>query len=194
MPQHSIRNERNAIQPMLPRSHLQGATLTRKYFGDSFAWHTFSSEELQLTRWSRRFARGATPSTIDIPVSSAYLSSMFARVVSILAIVGVAVMMMAFSAHAARMSITSDHAAHVGEMMNSAAGIEPACISEHCGSADMDAGTCELVCAGFSLFIISPSGDSGSEYTPAPYILPPDASTASRAPGLNERPPKIRLL
>ncbi|WEX09229.1 hypothetical protein [Chelativorans sp. AA-79] len=156
--------------------------------------HMFSSQELQPTRWSRRFARGATPSAIDIPVSSAYLSSMFARVVSILAIVGVAVMMMAFSAHAARMSITSDHAAHLNEMMNSAAGIEPACSSEHCGSAGMDAGTCEVVCAGFSLFLISPSGDSGNQYTPARHVLPPDASTAGRAPGLNERPPKIRLL
>lgn len=154
----------------------------------------FSSEELQLTRGSRRVARGATPSAIDIPVSSAYLSSMFARVVSMLAIVAVAVMTMVLSAHAARMSITPDQAVHVSEMMDFAAGIEPACSSEHCGSADMDAGTCELVCAGFSIFLVSPSGGSGNQYTPTAYVLPPDASIAGRAPGLNERPPKIRLL
>ena len=66
-------------------------------------------------RWSRRFARGATPSAIDIPVSSAYLSSMFARVVSMLAIAAVAVMTMVFSAHAASMGIAPDQAVHVSE-------------------------------------------------------------------------------
>lgn len=154
----------------------------------------FSSEKLRLTRWSRRSARGATPSAIDIPVGSAYLSSMFARVVSMLAIVAVTVMTMVFSAHAARMSIMPDQAVHVNKMMNSAAGAEPACSSEHCGSSDIDTGTCELVCIGFSLFLISPSGGSGSQYTPTTYVLPPDASISGRAPGLNERPPKIRFL
>jgi len=119
---------------------------------------------------------------------------MFARVVSMLAIVAVAVMTMVLSAHAARMSITPDQAVHVNEMMNSAAGIEPACSREHCGSADMDAGTCELVCAGFSHFLISPSSDSGNQYPPTIYVLPPDAIIAGRALGLKERPPKIRLL
>ncbi|NKC49664.1 hypothetical protein HED54_22805 [Ochrobactrum anthropi ATCC 49188] len=112
----------------------------------------FSNEELQRTRWQGGFASGATPFAIDIPVSSTYRSSMFARVVSMLAIIGVAVMTMAFSAHAARMSIPPEQAVHVGEITNSAAGIEPACTSKHCGSADMDAGTCELVCAGFQSF------------------------------------------
>lgn len=154
----------------------------------------FSNEELQRTRWQGGFASGATPFAIDIPVSSTYRSSMFARVVSMLAIIGVAVMTMAFSAHAARMSIPPEQAVHVGEITNSAAGIEPACTSKHCGSADMDAGTCELVCAGFSIFLVSPSGGSGNQYTPTIYVLPPDASIAGGALGLNERPPKVRLL
>ncbi|WP_209004896.1 MULTISPECIES: hypothetical protein [Hyphomicrobiales] len=154
----------------------------------------FSNEELQRTRWQGRFASGATPFAIDIPVSSTYLSSMFARVVSMLAIAAVAIMTMVFSAHAARMSITPDPAVHANEMIVVSAGIEPACSSEHCGSADMDAGTCELVCAGFSLFLISPSGGSGNQYTPTIYVLPPDASIAGGALGLNERPPKVRLL
>ena len=154
----------------------------------------FSNEELQRTRWQGGFASGATPFAIDIPVSSTYRSSMFARVVSMLAIIGVAVMTMAFSAHAARMSIPPEQAVHVGEITNSAAGIEPACTSKHCGSAGMDAGTCELVCAGFSIFLVSPSGGSGNQYTSTAYVLPPDASIPGRALGLNERPPKIRLL
>ena len=62
-------------------------------------------------------ARGATPATMDIPVSSAYLSGMFARLVTMLAVLAIAVMTTVTSAHAARMSAEPDHAVHVGEMM-----------------------------------------------------------------------------
>ncbi|AUH65491.1 hypothetical protein CX676_16095 [Paracoccus zhejiangensis] len=130
---------------------------------------------------------------MDIPVTSAYLSGMFSRLVTMLAVLAIAVMTTATSAHAARLSAEPDHSVHVGEMMQVAAGSEHSCDGEqHCGS--IDTGSCELLCVGFSVFLTSPSEGSGSDYAPASHDLPTGAVLASRAPGLNERPPKLRLL
>lgn len=130
---------------------------------------------------------------MDIPVTSAYLSGMFSRLVTMLAVLAIAVMTTVTSAHAARLSAEPDHSVHVGEMMQVAAGSEHSCDGEqHCGS--IDTGSCELLCAGLSVFLTSPSDSSGSDYAPASHELPSGAIVASRAPGLNERPPKLRLL
>ena len=130
---------------------------------------------------------------MDIPVTSAYLSGMFARLVTMLAVLAIAVMTTATSAHAARLSAEPDHSVHVGEMMQVAAGSENPCDGDqHCGSGDAEA--CELLCVGFSVFLTSPSEGSGSDYAPASHDLPTGAVRASRAPGLNERPPTLRLL
>jgi hypothetical protein len=130
---------------------------------------------------------------MDIPVTSAYLSGMFSRLVTMLAVLAIAFMTTVTSAHAARLSAEPDHSVHVGEMMQVAAGSEHSCDGEqHCGS--IDTGSCELLCAGLSVFLTSPSDSSGSDYAPASHDLPTGAVLAGRAPGLNERPPKDRLL
>lgn len=132
---------------------------------------------------------------MDNPVSDAYLPSMFARFVTMLAIVAITFVTTVTSAHAARMSMSAapDHSVHVGEMMQAPDNSELSCDGEqHCGSAD--AGMCEFVCAGLSVFLPSPSGDADHGYSPAGHDLPSGAILASQAPGLNERPPKLRLL
>ncbi len=130
---------------------------------------------------------------MDIPVTSAYLSGMFSRLVTMLAVLVIAFMTTATSAHAARLSAGPDHAAHVSEMTQVAAGSDRSCDGEqHCGS--MDAGSCELLCSGLSVFLTFPREDSPSVYAPASHALPTAETVASRAPGLNERPPKHRLL
>lgn len=131
--------------------------------------------------------------TMDILVSSAYLTGMFARLVALLAVIAVTVVTTVTSAHAARMSFEPDHADHVGEMMQAPDNGEFSCDGEqHCGSAD--AGVCKFVCAGLSALLISPGGEAGHDYWPASQDLPSGATLASRAPGLSERPPKLRLL
>ena len=129
---------------------------------------------------------------MDIPVTSAYLSGMFARLVTMLAVLAIAVMTTATSAHAARLSAEPDHSVHVGEMMQGAGGSEPCDGDHHCGSGDAEA--CEVLCAGLLVFLAPPSDSSGRDYAPASHDLPTGAVLAGRAPGLNERPPKHRLL
>ena len=130
---------------------------------------------------------------MDIPVTSAYLSGMFSRLVTMLAVLAIAVMTTVTSAHAARLSAEPDHSVHVGEMMQVAAGSEHSCDGEqHCGS--IDTGSCELLCAGLSVFLTSPSEGSGGDYAPVSHDLPTAENVPSRAPGLNERRPKLRLL
>ncbi|RLP23265.1 hypothetical protein [Mesorhizobium sp. YM1C-6-2] len=130
---------------------------------------------------------------MDIPVASAYLSGMFSRLVTMLAALAIVVMTTVTSAHAARLGAEPDHSVHVGEMMHVVAGSQDPCDGDHyCGSDNVEA--CELLCAGLSVFLPSPGEGGGSDYAPASHDLPTGAVFASRAPGLNERPPKHRLL
>ena len=130
---------------------------------------------------------------MDIPVTSAYLSGMFSRLVAMLAVLAIAVMTTVTSAHAAGLSTEPDHAAHVSEIMQIAAGSDHSCDGDqHCGS--IDAESCELLCVGLSVFLTPPSEGSGRDYAPAGHDFPTGVILASRAPGLNERPPKHRLL
>lgn len=120
---------------------------------------------------------------------------MIARLVTMLAILAITVVTTVASVHAARMSIkfSPEHAIHVGEMMHSPGLAQPVCEGEqHCGSAD--AGMCEFVCAGLSAFLTSPVGEAGHAYGPVSHDFPFEASHVGHPPGLNERPPKFRLL
>ena len=146
--------------------------------------------------WSRpRCASGEAPATIDILVSNAYLCSMLERVVTMLAILAITVVTTVTSAHATRMSMNSgvDHAMHVADMMHSPVISGFDCdAGEHCGSADAE--MCEFVCAGLSAFLTSAGEEAGHAYGAASHDVPSAAIHVSRAPGLNERPPKLRLL
>ncbi|MCL4674855.1 MAG: hypothetical protein KJZ59_02220 [Pararhodobacter sp.] len=130
---------------------------------------------------------------MDIPLGNAYLSGMFSRFVTMLAVLAIAVMTTMTSAHAAGLSAEADHAVHVGEMMQAAAGGEHSCDGDqHCGSIDV--GSCELLCAGLSVFVPTPDGEAVRGYGLANHDLPSATTPASRAPGLNERPPRLRLV
>ena len=132
---------------------------------------------------------------MDIPGSDDYLCGMFARLVTMLAILAITAVTTVTSAHAVRMSMSSggDHAAHVADVMHSPVTAERACdAGQHCGSAD--AAMCEFVCAGLSAFLTSPGGDAGQVHGSTSHAFPSEAIHVSRAPGLNERPPKLRLL
>lgn len=132
---------------------------------------------------------------MDIAAISAYLSLMALRILAMLAILAITVVTTATSAHDARMSVGSspEHAAHVGHKMHSPDIVDVACdAGQHCGSAD--AGMCEFVCAGISALLTSPDGEAEYTHGHASHDLPSEAIHVSRAPGLNERPPKLRLL
>lgn len=120
---------------------------------------------------------------------------MFARVVTILAILTITLVTTVTSAHAARMGMSAvpDHSAHVGDMIHSSDNSEFACGGQRpCGSANAE--TCEVVCAGLTVFLTSPGVEAGHKYGSASHDLPSEASHVSLAPGLNERPPRLRLL
>ncbi len=120
---------------------------------------------------------------------------MIERLVTLLAILAITVVTTVTSAHAARMSIGPghDHAAHAGEMTPSPDVVEAGCEGDpRCGSAD--AGICDFVCAGLSALLASPDADPGPAHVSASRYFPRETSHVSRVPGLNERPPKARLL
>jgi hypothetical protein len=131
---------------------------------------------------------------MDILVSNAYVSGMFARVLTMLAILAITVVTTIGAAHAARMGgMQADHAAHLSSMMHASADAHPSCEgSQHCGSAD--AAMCEFVCAGLSVFLTTPGVEAGKAFGSADHHFPTEASHVGRAPGQNERPPKLRLL
>lgn len=130
---------------------------------------------------------------MDIPVTSAYISDMLSRFVTMLAVLAIAVTTTVTAGHAARLSAEPDHAVHVSKTMQVDAGHAEPCDGErHCGSGDV--ASCELLCAGVSVFLTSPSEGSGGDYAPVSHDLPTAENVPSRAPGLNERPPKLRLL
>lgn len=132
---------------------------------------------------------------MDILVSNAYLWNMIARVITMLAIFAITVVTTVTSAHAARMSMNSgvDHAMHVADMMHAPVIADLGCdAGRHCGSTDAE--MCEFVCAGLSGFLTSAGGEAGHAHGISSHDFPSDAIHVSRAPGLNERPPKLRLL
>ncbi|MBE0577918.1 MAG: hypothetical protein IH615_00725 [Devosia sp.] len=120
---------------------------------------------------------------------------MFARLVTIFAVLAITVLTTLTAAHAAGMSMStaSDRSAHVGEMMQVAGNSELSCDGEQpCGPDDAE--MCEVVCAILSAFLTSPCGEAGHEYEPESYDVPSGTVHASLPPALNERPPKLRLL
>jgi hypothetical protein len=130
---------------------------------------------------------------MDILESNAYLCAMFTRFVTLLAVFAIAVIAPVTSVHAARAGVVPDHAVHFSDMMHSSDASELSCdVEKQCGSTD--AGTCEYVCAGMSAFLTVPGEAAPNEYRRAGHFLPSDAIHADRTFGLNEHPPKHRLL
>lgn len=131
---------------------------------------------------------------MDILVCSAYISGMCARLLTILAILAITVFTTIGAAHAAGMGgMQADHAAHAGAIVHASSDGHPSCDGgRHCGSADPE--MCASVCAGLSVFLTIPGVEAGHAFGPADHGYPAATSHVGRAPGLNERPPKLRLL
>ncbi|WP_296428204.1 hypothetical protein [Yoonia sp.] len=130
---------------------------------------------------------------MDILVSNGYNFRMLARLVTMLSILAITVVTTVNSAHAAGMGSDPYHATHLTEIMHSMEVMELACDAEQaCGSDD--AAMCEFVCTGISAFLTS----SGAEVGVAHALAGHDSASApihvGRTPGLNKRPPKLRLL
>lgn len=118
---------------------------------------------------------------------------MIGRFVTMFALLAIAVVTTMTLAHTARMSVGQDYGIHANEMMHVTYVGERSCADQlTCGTADT--GMCEFVCAGFTAFLPFPSAKTGQEYLPSQYIFPPEAIRDGWTPGLNERPPKLRLL
>lgn len=118
---------------------------------------------------------------------------MFARAITMLALIAIAVVTTMSSAHAARMSAMPDHAGHVAEMMAVAHDTPVTCTSDQdCGPAAT--GLCAFVCNGLSIFLPSPGDAADQNGTRISHDQPLNDFHTGRAPGLNERPPKIHLL
>jgi hypothetical protein len=118
---------------------------------------------------------------------------MIARFVAMVAVLAFAVVSAATVAHAAHMGAVADHAVHVNEMAMINADNGPSCGGEHhCGSAD--AQMCAFVCAGLSGVLPLERGDAGLTHVADEHDPAFRTSGRGRTPGLNERPPKLRLL
>lgn len=130
---------------------------------------------------------------MDNPVIAAYLPRMFARAVTMLAILAVALVTTLTPAHAARMSVVPDQAMHMTDMMQAAHDNVASCDGDQdCGS--VGAGMCGFTCTGLSVFLPSPGGVVGDGFLPASHDRPLEKLLVGLAPGLNERPPQLRLL
>lgn len=130
---------------------------------------------------------------MDMLARSTYVHDMFGRVITMLAILAITLVSTVTSAHASSMAFDQDHALQIGEMAHASVRSELSCDGDlHCSSADAE--LCELVCAGLSTLLTSPDAEAGHEHGPASHEFPSEVSHVSVAPGLNERPPKIRLL
>jgi hypothetical protein len=121
-----------------------------------------------------------------------YIFSMVSRLVIVLTVLALAVFSMATSAHAARMGVMHDHAMHHGEMMQANDAGRASCIEYHCGSAE--AGICDAVCTAPNVALPLQDNPTARGYVPSPFEISNRVFPPSRAPGLNERPPKLRLL
>ena len=114
---------------------------------------------------------------------------------TLLAILAISALTTATAAHATRMSMGSgaDHAMHMTDMMHAPAITALDCdAGAPCGSGD--AAMCAFVCAGLSAVALLPGGEAAQAHGAARHEALSEAIHVSRAPGLNKRPPKPRLL
>lgn len=121
-----------------------------------------------------------------------YFLPMLARVVAFLAALSFAVVTAMSTVHAARVSLDEAVAGHSDHMIT-AAETDTACgASLQCSSGD--ASRCAAACAGLLSFIAPTQGDTFVDHFSTQEVLPVDTASPSHTPGLNERPPRLRLL
>lgn len=125
---------------------------------------------------------------------ASYFRRMFGRIVALLVVLSLAVVTAMTAAHAARMMLDGTVAlAHGSHTMATTDAGGPDCgTGSDCGAGD--AAACAMTCAG-ALGVIAPvSGAESEDRLRAAHALPADTDASGQGPGLNERPPEIRLL
>lgn len=117
---------------------------------------------------------------------------MAARLVALIVALAFTVLTVVSPAHHARMGISSgaEVAALLADMGHAS---ERACDDgQDCETGD--GGVCAFVCAALSAVPILPGAEAGLAHGRDGHDLLAEAMHPGRAPGLNERPPKHRLL
>jgi hypothetical protein len=121
-----------------------------------------------------------------------YVHIMLTRAFSLLALLAIVVVTTLAPAHAARMSAASDHETHA-EMMMHAAAVDAESCHDQQACSDADAASCEVVCAGLTVFPALQNGEDEQDVAPFRHDTTSGTFFAGLSPGLNERPPKSRL-
>ena len=118
---------------------------------------------------------------------------MISRIVTMIAALAFAVVSAATAAHAVRMGVAIDQPVHMGEMAMTGTEHGAHCgDDQHCGSAD--AGVCAFVCAGLSVVMPIERDDTGLAHLADEHDTVVGSNSHGLPPGLNERPPKLRLI
>ena len=124
---------------------------------------------------------------------SSYLRRMFGRIVALLVVLSFAVVTAMTAAHTARATLGEPVAGHSGHMMAAADSGDTACGASQPCSPD-DAAACAAICAGLPGCIAPVSGNVFTGHVTAGQVLPAETIVHGHSPGLNEQPPKTRLL
>ncbi|WP_154722876.1 hypothetical protein [Ciceribacter sp. T2.26MG-112.2] len=118
---------------------------------------------------------------------------MIGRYLAVFVVVALAAVSMANAMHMVRMNSTTDHGV---QMHVAAIGVEydaQSCeMEQKCASES--AAMCAVVCTGLLNFVIPERGGAGIFYARAVYGPTIISAILSRNPGVNRRPPKLRLL
>lgn len=118
---------------------------------------------------------------------------MYGRLVSLLAVLAMIVVTMMAPVHGARVGALSDHSGHSVAMAHAADDGGMSCADpQDCAASD--ARTCASVCAGLAVVLTLPAAQLGQAVIRPRHALPAAAIRNSRAPALQDRPPKPRLL
>lgn len=131
---------------------------------------------------------------MDIFASDAHLVIMLARVLTLLAVFAIVLVTTAAAGHATRMADGHGDPSMTSAMpIHGMAGGHDCCDTDQPQGAAQD-GLCDVACAGLPAILATLAPEAAPAFAPARHALPAEGSPVSRSPGLNERPPKTRLL
>lgn len=133
------------------------------------------------------------PAEMDSQATGRYVLVMFARAITLLAVLAVVLLTTVAPSHAASMSAGANHAFHADLMTHTEVGDAHGCAGQH-ACDEPDAEICEFVCAGLTAFALMSDTEAAQPVDPSRHQFPSGASVESRSPDLNERPPKPCLL
>lgn len=118
---------------------------------------------------------------------------MLGRILSLLALLTIVVTTMTMPSHAARMASGTDRFMQLSSVEHAPVDHDMSRVASGRRHV-VDTGLCDFVCAHFMVLLTKPYSEQGRAYARSPYRFPAQLSLAGEIPGLNERPPKRRLL